>query len=1328
MYKMSMKVVINHDGTLDLNVCAYIPKTVRTDTAYVVINDEQVALEDLSYTDYGVGDRLYAANIANLSPKEMADNITLQFFDGHGKNLTEQKTISIKDYLATIAGDNYPCSEQLKTFAKALLNYGGLTQTLFNYNTGNLANESLSAAEKNLSDITAETLEPYKATKTGTTEGIRAVGEALTIKDGTDFRVYFTTENNIYDYTFMDGTKVLSPRRSGTYKGVPLYYVTIWNVAAPDLTTMHDISVKYQGVGDYVVSCNVLTYVGLAIRDNDEYTTPMKALYRLGETAASFKTNVYSVATSLDEYTPYDGEKLKIAFIGDSITFGYASTNPAENSYPSVLDELLGNKYEIGNFGMSGSYVIDPYTYSQYSSYVDQETGKNSNEAKYYLNTIQYENSKAFEPDIVIIMEGTNDQRSIARYGDPAKNAYKKCLSNLVKDYQSLPSVKKVYVMTSIVVHVDDTIDDAGLSYNMVADGILCDLQTEVANSVANCGLIDLHHATYTAFNGDNYASYFAADHLHPNDAGYRLIAETIYGMLAGTKKTLSFVSYDSNEKAVNKDLFYTNETEEWGADPTIVYISDTNSTEYGYYYMYATSGYVKSNGIQAWRSRNLTDWECMGVAFAPDTDGDWAYEGIWAPSVIYNEESGLYYLFYSAVKDTKVVEIDGVEKTAAYRYDSYAVASNPYGPFTNSDYKTEPMLVFEDHKDEITDTYWIETYKTTYENAAGQKGYMKVIGPRAFIDDDGKTYLFFCADLDPFGYNAPNRSCVYAMRLNLVNGKYVPDYSTVTKITEYGKKKFPEIYSGQYNIVEDGLTNEGPICFKYGNKYYLTFITSTYVNEKYQTRIAVADSPLGPYTKIAPYDGGVVAKTYTGMQRTCIGIRDIIRIPGTGDRNFDRYYAAYMTFWNNESYDPQNVRKFAVDELVPISNDSGTTIFQINGPSTTPQDLPLGISGYKDIAQLNSSKLTITSSSSNSSVGLLSDGLIPYSDKYLDFYTYAALTNEQKLTSNAFAAKTEYVFTENRITITYSFTNYVDLRAVMVYNSKDDDKKFERVDSVVLSYKKNNQTGEVTISPLKYNTDNDISGKLTIGGACIAEFADIAVNRVVITISKPSGQASVGIPEIKLLGKEYVATSVLNGTSGALYDNYVVGDQTVTYNDWKNVDSQMDIDCIKESQYQKVVTSSGNYTVYTYKGSDGVYIYADVIDANVANYKQEIYSGHYNVYQDSDGTPHGHMTFMIGDASKTSLDSDVKCIAVDVYNETFRYLGSGVSNTWVRCWFDASSKVVINEDNSGYVVEVFIPYYELGVTSSDTLKMNVVKSNTSISSKNPSGFNYTVK
>ncbi len=100
----------------------------------------------------------------------------------------------------------------------------------------------------------------------------------------------------------------------------------------------------------------------------------------------------------------------------------------------------------------------------------------------------------------------------------------------------------------------------------------------------------------------------------------------------------------------------------------------------------------------------------------------------------------------------------------------------------------------------------------------------------------------------------------------------------------------------------------------------------------------------------------------------------------------------------------------------------------------------------------------------------------------------------------------------------------------------------------------------------------------------------------------------------------------------------------------------------------------------------------------------------------------------MIGDASKTSLDSDVKCIAVDVYNETFRYLGSGVSNTWVRCWFDASSKVVINEDNSGYVVEVFIPYYELGVTSSDTLKMNVVKSNTTISSKNPSGFNYTVK
>ena len=40
------------------------------------------------------------------------------------------------------------------------------------------------------------------------------------------------------------------------------------------------------------------------------------------------------------------------------ITFGYLLPDPATQSYPSVLARLLGEGYEIGNFGHSGTTLL----------------------------------------------------------------------------------------------------------------------------------------------------------------------------------------------------------------------------------------------------------------------------------------------------------------------------------------------------------------------------------------------------------------------------------------------------------------------------------------------------------------------------------------------------------------------------------------------------------------------------------------------------------------------------------------------------------------------------------------------------------------------------------------------------------------------------------------------------------------------------------------------------------------------------------------------------------------------------------------------------------
>src|SRR5436190_18515449 len=80
----------------------------------------------------------------------------------------------------------------------------------------------------------------------------------------------------------------------------------------------------------------------------------------------------------------------KVACIGDSITHGAGATGP--NKYPSWLGHLLGGAYQVGNFGVSGSTMM---------------MGPGAS----YWKTTTFADSKAFAPNIVVIMLGTNDSK-----------------------------------------------------------------------------------------------------------------------------------------------------------------------------------------------------------------------------------------------------------------------------------------------------------------------------------------------------------------------------------------------------------------------------------------------------------------------------------------------------------------------------------------------------------------------------------------------------------------------------------------------------------------------------------------------------------------------------------------------------------------------------------------------------------------------------------------------------------------------------------------------------------------------------------------------------
>ena len=85
-----------------------------------------------------------------------------------------------------------------------------------------------------------------------------------------------------------------------------------------------------------------------------------------------------------------DSDKKKVACIGNSVTYGYGHRSPEKSSYPSQLATMLGERYEVGNFGKSGATLLRkghrPYNKQQ-----------------------EYKAALAFAPDIAIIHLGLND-------------------------------------------------------------------------------------------------------------------------------------------------------------------------------------------------------------------------------------------------------------------------------------------------------------------------------------------------------------------------------------------------------------------------------------------------------------------------------------------------------------------------------------------------------------------------------------------------------------------------------------------------------------------------------------------------------------------------------------------------------------------------------------------------------------------------------------------------------------------------------------------------------------------------------------------------------
>ncbi|MBR1539438.1 MAG: sialate O-acetylesterase, partial [Bacteroidales bacterium] len=82
--------------------------------------------------------------------------------------------------------------------------------------------------------------------------------------------------------------------------------------------------------------------------------------------------------------------KVRVACIGDSITYGMTLEDRQTESYPSRLQQMLGEGYEVANFGKNGATLLR----HGHRPYMEQD---------------EYRAAMEWPADIIVIHLGIND-------------------------------------------------------------------------------------------------------------------------------------------------------------------------------------------------------------------------------------------------------------------------------------------------------------------------------------------------------------------------------------------------------------------------------------------------------------------------------------------------------------------------------------------------------------------------------------------------------------------------------------------------------------------------------------------------------------------------------------------------------------------------------------------------------------------------------------------------------------------------------------------------------------------------------------------------------
>lgn len=187
--------------------------------------------------------------------------------------------------------------------------------------------------------------------------------------------------------------------------------------------------------------------------------------------------------------------KTRIACVGNSITYGMDIANRENNAYPAQLQNMLGDQYEVLNFGHSGATLL-------------------KNTINPYWKTKAYADALASSPDIVLIKLGTNDSK-VANRG--MYNEFERTYKEMINSFKRLPTKPRIILLMPLPSFLADTnhIYNAVIQKNIIP--MIQHIAYEEKLEVVNLFPLFIDRPD------------LLSDKIHPTSLGATLIASRLY-------------------------------------------------------------------------------------------------------------------------------------------------------------------------------------------------------------------------------------------------------------------------------------------------------------------------------------------------------------------------------------------------------------------------------------------------------------------------------------------------------------------------------------------------------------------------------------------------------------------------------------------------------------------------------------------------------------------------------------------------------------------------------------------------------------------------------